>query len=262
MTGPLLLIGGSEDRHDAMQVLERFVQLAGGVGSDIAVITAASKHGERVWHNYDAAFAALGVARRAAVHVPVRAAANDPALARRVAAADGILMTGGDQTRLMELVGGTALAQAMHGARERGACVAGTSAGASAMSACMLAPADHGPHVRGGLGFVHGVIVDQHFSQRRRLARLLAVVRQYPQLIGVGIDEDTALLIEADTAIEVIGAGGVTIAQPAAVESAPPKLLQVLPAGERHALAERNLRPAALADFLHIATRTAHHENH
>ncbi len=278
MNGRLLIIGGGEDREDDMTVLGRFVELAGGANSRIAVITAASKMGEKVWRTYDTVFEALGVRRRTAVHVESRAAANDAALAAEVAAADGILMTGGDQKRLLALVGGTALDEAMHAALARGACVAGTSAGASAMSAHMLAfgRAETSPEkgmagLGAGFGFVQRVIVDQHFSERHRLARLLAVVAQNPSLIGVGIDEDTALLIEADAGIEVIGAGTVTIidgremvtnAMDVRRRAVPEMIgvrLHILPAGTRYRLDDAGAppRPAALADFLNIATRIA-----
>lgn len=136
--GRLLIIGGSEDRQDDKAVLEHFVELSGGAGSRIVVITAASNIGEEVWELYDTAFADLGVKDRAPIHIESRAAANSPAVAAQVAETDGVFILGGDQKRLLALVGGTALDQAIRAAPVRGACVAGTSAGASAMSAHML----------------------------------------------------------------------------------------------------------------------------
>lgn len=277
MSARLLIIGGREDREQRKAVLERFVELAGGPASRIVVLTAASKAGARLWALYDAAFGALGV-QASPVHIDVasRACANDAAIAADVAAADGIFITGGDQKRLLALVGGTALDAAMHAALARGACVAGTSAGASAMSAHMLAsghgrltPEKGSVGLGAGFGFVRSVVVDQHFSQRHRLARLLAVVAQNPHLIGIGIDEDTALLIEQDRAIEVIGSGTVTILDGRDMVSnvsdvryrAVPEMLgvrlHILPAGSRHGVAEQEGNPGAapLADFLHIATR-------
>ena len=274
MKGRLLIIGGHEDREDDMAVLERFVELAGGPGSRIAVITAASKVGEKLWEVYDAAFAALGVENRRAIHIEDRAEAEDPELAADVAQADGIFMTGGEQRRLIAMVNGTALDAAMHAALERGACVAGTSAGASAMSARMLAhgrseltPEKGTVAVGEGFGFLPGVIVDQHFSERHRLARLLTVVAQNHELIGIGIDEDTALLIEAGNAIEVIGSGTVTIVDgrsmlsnvaavaPGAVPQMLDVRLHILPSGTRHSIGDADSQPDSLADFLSIATR-------
>lgn len=270
MNGRLLIIGGGEDRQDHKDVLERFVALSGGAGSRIAVITAASKVGEKLWDIYDAAFGALGVEQRSAIHIDSRSAANDPETAAALAASDGIFLTGGDQKRLLALVGGTALEAAMHAALARGACVAGTSAGASAMPAHMLAhgrneitPEKGSVGLGAGFGFIQRVIVDQHFSERHRLPRLLTAVAQNPSLIGIGIDEDTALLIEAGCAIEVVGAGTVTVVDGRSMVSnvadvrhhAVPEMLNVrlhiLPAGTRH-LANAE---GALADFIDIATK-------
>lgn len=283
MNGHLLIIGGSEDRQDHKDVLERFVALAGGADSRVVVITAASRVGEKVWEAYDAAFADLGVEHRSAIHIASRAAANDAATVAAVAAADGIFLSGGDQKRLLALVGGTALEAAMHAALERGACIAGTSAGASAMSAHMLThgraaltPAKGAIGLGAGFGFIQRVIVDQHFSERHRLPRLLTAVAQNPSLIGIGIDEDTALLIEAGAAIEVLGAGTVTIVDGRAMVTnvidvrrhAVPEMLDVrmhiLPAGTRHCAGagagaahgdQAPSHPKALVDFIDIATR-------
>jgi cyanophycinase len=117
------------------------------------------------------------------------------------------------------MIGGTKVAGAMHEAvLTHGACIGGTSAGASAMSVHMLAdgkaelsPEKGAVNLGAGIGLVHRVVIDQHFSQRHRLARLLSVVAQNPYLHGIGIDEDTALVIELGVGIEVIGEGSVTL---------------------------------------------------
>ena len=198
--GHLLIIGGGEDRTEDKTILTRFVELCGGAGSRIAVLTAASSVPDKMWDIYDSAFAALGVAERQQFHIETRAEANDPALIALLDRADGIFMTGGAQARLMALIGGTGADEAMRRALwQRGACIAGTSAGASAMSAHMLVdgkvdlqPEKGGVNLAAGLGLLHGVVIDQHFSQRHRLARLLTVIAANPQLLGIGIDEDTA----------------------------------------------------------------------
>ncbi len=272
--GRLLIIGGSEDREDDKAVLERFVELCGGKDSTIVVITAASKVGEKVYEIYDEAFRALGVTRHSPVHIDTRPAANDAALAQRIAAADGIFITGGDQKRLLSLLGGTAVETAMRSALERGACLAGTSAGASAMSAHMLAYGRPGTTpekgtigLAAGFGFLQHIIIDQHFSERHRLTRLLTLVGQNPQLLGVGIDEDTALLIECGKAIEILGAGTITVVDGREMTSnmldiargeVPEMIdvrLHILPAGTRHVLDDGDpARPHSLAEFLDIAT--------
>lgn len=217
--GHLVIIGGGEDRVDDKEILTKFVELAGGAQAKIIVLTAASTVPEEMWHIYDQAFGALGVSDRSPLHIASRAEANDPECARRISEATGVFITGGDQKRLLAVIGGTEVAEAMHDAVLRhGACIGGTSAGASAMSAHMLAdgkaelnPEKGAVSLGAGLGLLHRVVIDQHFSQRHRLARLLSVVAQNPYLHGIGIDEDTALVIEFGVGIEVIGNGSVTL---------------------------------------------------
>jgi cyanophycinase len=103
--------------------------------------------------------------------------------------------------------------------KTRGACIAGTSAGASAMSEHMLAssaatdqiPVKGDTYLAAGLGFLQRVVIDQHFSERHRLGRLLGIVAQNPYLLGIGIDEDTALVVENGAGLEVVGNGAVTL---------------------------------------------------
>ena len=217
--GHLFIIGGAEDREDDKLVLGRFVELVGGADGRITVLTAATNYHEEVWTAYDEAFRSLGAKRCAPVLIGSREQANDESLAQSVFESDGIFMTGGDQKRLLSLIGGTRIDRAMHRAlRERGACIAGTSAGASAMSEHMLYDARHDAQagkpdvqIAAGLGFMRRVVIDQHFSQRLRLGRLLAVVAQNPYLLGCGIDENTALIVEPGLGLEVIGHGAVTI---------------------------------------------------
>lgn len=217
--GSLVIIGGSEDRAEDKEILGRFIELSGGTDRKIVVITAASAIPEQMWTIYDEAFGALRVSDRRPIHIASRADADDPATAQAVAEADGIFMTGGDQKRLLEMLGGTKIDDAMHDALAAGgACMAGTSAGASAISGHMLAdgnvdlqPEKGAATLGAGLGYRQRVIIDQHFSERHRLARLLSVVAQNPQFRGIGIDEDTALVIERGVGIEVIGNGSVTV---------------------------------------------------
>jgi cyanophycinase len=215
--GHLVIIGGHEDRKHDMQILTRFVELAGGVDARIVVITAASQIADEMWGIYDRAFGELGVKQRAHLRLESRHDANDEEKVGLVAQADGIFMTGGDQKRLLAIIGGTALDAEMHTAlKVRGACIGGTSAGASAMSGHMLAqgktdllPEKGAVSLGAGLGFLHRVVIDQHFSERQRLSRLLSVVAQNPYLQGIGIDEDTALVVERGRGIEVLGEGSV-----------------------------------------------------
>ena len=217
--GALMIIGGGEDRTDNKEILNRFIALAGGPARPLVVLTAASKIPERVWEMYRIALDDLGAGEVRHVRIADRADADDAAIADSVAGASGIFMTGGDQKRLVATIGGTRVEQAMRQAHgRRGACIAGTSAGASAMCTHMLAegtaelaPEKDAVRLGAGLGFVHRVVIDQHFSQRHRIHRLLSVVAQTPFLIGAGIDEDTALIVHRRSGIEVIGEGTVTV---------------------------------------------------
>ncbi|NGZ86242.1 cyanophycinase [Duganella aceris] len=284
--GHLVIIGGHEDRTHDKAVLQRFVELAGGPEKKIVVISAASGVAEKMWAIYDQAFADLGVARRAHLRIESREDANADTVLRELADAGGIFMTGGDQKRLMANIGGTAFDRELHAAYlKRGVCIGGTSAGASAMSGHMLATGHAGTtpekgavNLGAGLGLVRGVVIDQHFSERHRLSRLLTVVAQNPYLQGAGIDEDTALVIERGVGIEVIGQGAVTIVDgrtmhsnmASAASGECPRLVDVrlhlLPTGTRYALSgpgEDGDVPAALRDFINTVTkRIDYHENH
>jgi cyanophycinase len=285
--GHLVIVGGHEDRENSKEILSRFVQLCGGAQATIAVITAASRVPEVMWERYDSVFRDIGVRDVVRVDLPDRATANNADLAARVRACDGIWMTGGDQKRLLAMIGGTLLDEAMHRAlKESGACIGGTSAGASAMCGHMLAdgkadllPEKGSVSLGAGLGFVQRVVIDQHFSERHRLARLLTIVAQNPYLLGIGIDEDTALVVERGVGIEVIGAGSVTVVDGRTMISnvadipagGTPQLIDVrlhlLPAGSSFALPEeinhphqlppdatRNT-PGALTDFIRNVTK-------
>lgn len=278
--GHLVIIGGGEDRKNDKAILTRFVELAGGPDARIVVITAASTLAEEMWEIYNMAFGDLGVKRR--FHLPLmsRQDANNEEKVRMVAEADGIFMTGGDQKRLLAIIGGTSLDAEMHTAlKVRGACIGGTSAGASAMSGHMLAqgktdllPQKGAVSLGAGLGFLHRVVIDQHFSERQRLARLLSVVAHNPYLQGIGIDEDTALIIERGRGIEVVGEGSVTVVDGRTMDTniadirdhATPEMIDVrlhlLPAGCRYRLptddepSERPMSPS-LREFLETVTK-------
>ncbi|THC46710.1 cyanophycinase [Massilia sp. Mn16-1_5] len=278
--GHLVIIGGHEDRKHGKEILTRFVELAGGPGARIVVITAASQVADDMWEQYDQAFGDLGVTQRSHLTLTSRQDANNEEKVRMVAEADGIFMTGGDQKRLLAIIGGTALDAEMHTAlKVRGACIGGTSAGASAMSGHMLAqgktdllPEKGAVSLGAGLGFLHRVVIDQHFSERHRLSRLLSVVAQNPYLQGIGIDEDTALVVERGRGIEVLGEGSVTIVDGRTMdtnmadirERDTPELIDVrlhlLPAGSRYYLPSDNeplVKPMSpsLRDFLENVTK-------
>jgi len=270
--GRLVVIGGNEDRLQDRVILRRFVAMCGGPDARIALITAASEDPQGAWRGYAPVFEAIGA--RAVSLLPMfdRATADDPAVVSRILACDGLFISGGDQNRLMEILWESAAARAIHIAFHlNGCCIGGTSAGAAVMSRHMLAqgqavslPQKDVVSTDIGLGLLSKAIIDQHFSERRRLGRLLSAMAQRPDLIGVGIDEDTALVIERGQAVEVLGQGTVTIVDGRRMQSNLEDIesdahleligvqLHLLPAGHRYAVgpALRGVRrlPAALAE--------------
>jgi len=213
-----MVIGGAEDKLGQRVILSRFVQLAGGDKAHIGVISTASSLGEAATELYRHIFTRLGAASVIGLRPETREEANDPGTVAALENITGIFMTGGNQLRLSSVIGGTKLGRAILEAHGRGVVVAGTSAGASAVATHMMAfgssgatPKHRMAHVSVGLGLLVNVVVDQHFEQRTRLGRLLAVVAQSPSLIGLGLDEDTAAIVDANDILEVIGRGAVTI---------------------------------------------------
>jgi cyanophycinase len=213
-----MAIGGAEDKIRDRVILARFVQLAGGVDASVVVIGTASSLGDAATEMYRRVFQEMGVRRIGGLRPVSREEADDPQAAATLDDATGVFLTGGNQLRLSLVVGGTALCRALTAAHERGAVIAGTSAGASAVSSHMMAfgasgatPKHRMAQLAAGLGLLQDVVIDQHFEQRNRLGRLLAVVAQSPALVGIGLDEDTAAVFFPDGTLEVIGRGAVTI---------------------------------------------------
>ncbi|HVM30925.1 MAG TPA: cyanophycinase [Candidatus Limnocylindrales bacterium] len=216
--GTVIIIGGAEDKVRERVILTRFIELAGGRDARIAVICSASSLGPLAGEMYRRIFKELGARSVDSISAVTRAQANDPEAARIIHRASGVFMTGGNQLRLSTTIGGTAVAKAILSRHDDGSVVAGTSAGASAMSTHMVAfgasgatPKQRMFQMSAGLGLLPGVIVDQHFEQRNRMGRLLAIISQSPQLLGIGIDEDTAGVVGPDLVMEVIGKRSVTI---------------------------------------------------
>jgi cyanophycinase len=224
--GTVIVIGGAEDKVRDRVILSRFIALAGGTDATIAVISTASSLGLEAGQRYRQVFSELGAREVHTLHAVTRPQANDEAAVRAVHGATGIFMTGGNQLRLASTLGGTRLADSILDRFRLGAVVAGTSAGASAMSSHMIAfgasgatPKQRMAQIAAGLGVLPGVIIDQHFQQRNRLGRLLSLIAQNPSLLGLGVDEDTAGVVSPDHVMEVIGRGSITIIDGAASDT-------------------------------------------
>jgi cyanophycinase len=216
--GIVMPIGGAEDKIGRMTILREVIRLAGGSAARMVVISTASSLGDEITHAYLQLFAGLGVSDVVGIRPENREQAGDGALAAAVDRATAVFMTGGNQTKLATVIVGTPLGEAIRTAHARGAVVAGTSAGASICSEHMVSFGSGGStpkfrvgQVSQGLGLLSGIIVDQHFTQRNRFGRLLALVAANPAQLGVGIDEDTAAIVSAAGRLEVKGRGVVTI---------------------------------------------------
>jgi cyanophycinase len=224
--GTVMIIGGAEDKIRDRVILARFVSLAGGEDGTVVVISTASSLGHLAGERYREIFTGLGIKTVRPLHAMTRGQANDETFARQLRDATGIFLTGGNQLRLSSTIGGTLLAEAVLDRFRAGAVVAGTSAGASAMSSHMIAfgasggtPKHRMAALAAGLGVLPSVIIDQHFQQRNRYGRLLSVIAQNPSLLGLGVDEDTAGVVGPDHVMEVIGRGSITIVDGAAADT-------------------------------------------
>ncbi len=250
----LVIVGGAEDRLQDRIILRKFSEYCGGPQARIRIITAASADPQGVWQSYREAFHALGVGNVDRLAIDDRESAQAPVVQAEILQADGIFMSGGDQSKLMGTLWGTAAYESLHQSFHLNrCCIGGTSAGAAVMSRHMIAqgpsvlrPSKEAVDTDIGLGLLSQAVVDQHFSERRRLPRLLSTLAMRPDLLGVGIDEDTALVIERGEGIEVIGQGTVTLVDPSQMQSNVDELevldqiemlgvqLHLLPAGHRY----------------------------
>jgi cyanophycinase len=262
--GSVMIIGGAEDKIRDRVILNRFTALARGSDAVVVVISTASSLGFEAGERYREIFTGLGIGEVRPLHAMTRQQANDEAYVHQLHDATGIFLTGGNQLRLSSTIGGTLLAEAVMERFRAGAVVAGTSAGASAMSSHMIAfgasggtPKHRMAALAAGLGVLPSVIVDQHFQQRNRYGRLLSVIAQNPSLLGVGVDEDTAGVVGPDGVMEVIGRGSVTIIDGASAETDAWEvhghrpvmisgvILHALPSGYRFDLRRRERVPMA-----------------
>lgn len=216
--GTLVIIGGAEDKEHNCKILKRFTALSGGNKGRLVVVTAATSEPQETGDVYRALFQNLGVQEVAVLNVNTRQDAGCSGARDLLMQATGIFFTGGDQLRLTSILGGTQVDDALHAAYRKGAVIAGTSAGASVMSETMIVegeetepPRKNTVQMAPGMGLLREVVVDQHFAQRGRLGRLLTAVAQYPYVLGVGIDEDTAIIVAPDGTFEVVGSHAVTV---------------------------------------------------
>lgn len=214
--GTLVLIGGACDPRG--EALNAFIERAHGRdGGRIVGITTASSDPRGAAEEWTADFALAGATRTEFPILVTRDQAQDPRIAEMIRHADGIFLGGGDQVHLVATLGGSRVERAIREAFSEGAVICGTSAGAAALTETILAggePDDYGQmqdlHLGSGFGVLgFRAVIDTHFAQRRRLQRLFMVVARNPEMIGLGIDEDTAMVVHGHLGA-VVGRGSVT----------------------------------------------------
>jgi cyanophycinase len=220
----LMPIGGNEN-HKKSAVLQEFVRHAGGNHADIVIFPQPSVLVD-TGQEYASLFLKLGARSARSLEFRTRAEAFAEDFIAAVRSASGIFISGGTQMRLPALIGGTPLEAAILDAYRRGVIISGTSAGAAVMPKVMIAYGKGGPTPREGiaqfapgLGLTEKIVFDQHFRQKDRLGRLIYLIASHPGLLGVGIDENTAAIVEDESLITVTGAGAVTIVDGSELEA-------------------------------------------
>jgi cyanophycinase len=215
--GRLVAIGGGDIREGDAPLLKEFVKLARGARARIVVMTVATDDPAAAANEYRAAFRRLGLDDIKVVDVSTRQDAAAADSLKAIEEATGLFFTGGDQLHITSLVGGTEMQKLIHRRYERGLVIGGTSAGAAMMSNSMIVSghSDDNPKLGGveigpGMDLLIGAMIDTHFSQRGRFGRLLTAVAHYPQDLGLGIDERTAMIVNRHE-FEVAGEGAVTV---------------------------------------------------
>lgn len=233
--GKLISVGGAEDKGTDLEqgfiqrnrlnffelgILKRFIDEVGGVEKRIEVITTASSIPVEVGENYLDAFGKIGCKNIGVIDIRKREDVFEEEFINRVKNADGIMFSGGDQLRLTSIFGGTEIYNVLHDRymNEEGFVIAGTSAGAMAMSNTMIYQGKSElAHLKGevkittGLAFMGNVIIDSHFDKRGRFNRLAQAVASNPQCTGIGLGEDTGVIVTGGNSLEVVGSGAVVI---------------------------------------------------
>lgn len=214
--GSLIIIGGHEDKEDDQEILKKVKERVNG--GKLVIATAATRLPEEVAAEYVEVFTKLGVKQIDVLDIRNRQDAYKQENIEKLNDASMIYFTGGDQLRITAHMGGSPVYKRMLEIYLSGGAIVGTSAGASVMSETMMVRGSQDEsHTLGdlamapGFGLLKGVIVDQHFAQRGRIGRLIGAVSQNPRNLGIGIDENTAIVVENGATVTVIGEGAIYV---------------------------------------------------
>lgn len=269
--GILIPIGGNEDKGKEEAegytldfvtegILSRVVAESGGIASKIVVITTASRIPVEVGENYLQAFSKLDCHNVEILDIRERPDAELPKYVKAIQEADCIMMSGGDQSRIVDIIGGSTIHKLMkHRFQNERIIIAGTSAGAMAMSSEMIAGGSSSEallkgsvDMREGMGFIPGLIIDSHFIQRGRFGRLAEAVAKHPHIIGVGLAEDTGMIIENCNRCKIIGSGMVIVFDPGTLTH---NNVEILPEGTPMTMSDLTVHVLANSDAYIIDER-------
>jgi cyanophycinase len=217
--GILVAVGGNEDKRRKLEVLRTIVDLMDMKNPIIELITTASSIPEESGKKYVKAFNKLGISNIRLMHIKTRDEANDPKFVKRIMDANFIYFTGGDQLRITSILGGSPVLVTIKKKYFEEKCViGGTSAGASAMPDTMIYEGESPEalfkgtvQMTAGIGLVKNVVIDSHFIKRGRFSRLMETVTTNPGRIGLGLGEDSGVIIRKGHILEAIGNGLVVI---------------------------------------------------
>jgi cyanophycinase len=259
---PIMVIGGAEDKVDGRSILTAFFESAGGKAAKIGIIPCASQEPSVVGDRYHQIFREMGAPQVRVLDMRLPLECDREVWLDILNDCSGVFVTGGDQQRLCDLIGGSRFMASLKESMKLGQLVlAGTSAGAAIMGERMIAAGSSGESpnrslvdLAEGLGIIPEILVDQHFHNRNRMARLMSAIAAHPDKLGLGIDEDTCAAFEDDRTFRVLGKGTITVIDPGelmhnnynrAEETTPLRLhkltLHVLSQGDRYDYRNRRI---------------------
>lgn len=219
---PIMVIGGAEDKVNGCSILTAFFESAGGKLATIGVLPCASQEPSAVGDRYLQIFQGMGALNIEVLDIRQPQECDEARWLDVLEACTGIFVTGGDQLRICDLIGGSQFIKSIKERVHAGTlALAGTSAGAAIMGEKMISGGSSGESpnqllvdLTDGLGIFPELLVDQHFHNRNRMARLMSAIAAHPDKLGVGIDEDTCAAFIGDGTFQVIGKGTITIIDP------------------------------------------------
>jgi cyanophycinase len=218
LKGTLIIIGGAEDKKGEKCILKEVCSRIDKEHDELVIATIATDLPKEVGAEYRNIFERLGVRNINILDIEERKDAFEQKNIEIMERASLVFFTGGDQLKITSLIGGTPLYDVIHESNQNGCVYVGTSAGASVVSDTMIITGDDEESPKKctlkmapGLGLIKNVIIDQHFAQRGRIGRILVAVAENPESLGIGVDEDTAIMVNKKGEFQVIGSGAVYV---------------------------------------------------